>query len=190
MAINARIRLITFYGAVATSKWNQFTVYYFQWVLFNAEELTMENTSTNEGRRELITPGNGQGRLISGNLSVVAAMVGSPYLPSWHHSILFLEDIAEDIYRIDRMLTQFKNAGISNQISAFMFGKCTNCQPPGEQSFTLMQILQQDIKLLNIPAWYDSMIGHIKDKFTIPVGLEVEIHADNGTIRMLESAVF
>lgn len=49
--------------------------------MFNAEELTMENTSTNEGRRELITRGNAQGKLIGGNLLVVAAMVGSPYLP-------------------------------------------------------------------------------------------------------------
>lgn len=98
----------------------------------------MENTSTNEGRRELITPGNAQGKLIGGNLLVVAAMVGSPYLPSWHHSILFLEDIGEDIYRIDRMLRQFKNAGILNQLSGFMFRQCTNCQPPDEQLFTLM----------------------------------------------------
>jgi muramoyltetrapeptide carboxypeptidase len=93
----------------------------------------MENTSTNEGRRELITPGKAQGRLIGGNLSVVAAMVGSPYLPSWHHSILFLEDIGEDIYPIDRMLTQFKNAGIINQISGWMFGQCTNYQPSDQQ---------------------------------------------------------
>jgi muramoyltetrapeptide carboxypeptidase len=49
-----------------------------------------------------------------------------------------LEDIGEDIYRIDRMLRQFKNAGILNQLSGFMFGQCTNCQPPDEQLFTLM----------------------------------------------------
>jgi muramoyltetrapeptide carboxypeptidase len=190
LAINARIQLITFHGAVATSNWNQFTVDYFPRLLFNAEELTMENTSTNEGRRELITPGKAQGRLIGGNLSVVAAMVGSPYLPSWYHSILCLEDIGEDIYRIDRMLTQFKNAGIINQISGWMFRQCTNCQPSDQQSFTFMQILQQHIKPLNIPAWYGPMIGHIKHhKFTIPVGLEVEIDADNGTLKMLESAV-
>ncbi|WP_413176144.1 S66 peptidase family protein [Anabaena azotica] len=189
LAINARSRLITFHGAVATSTWNQFTVDYFQRLLFNAEQLTMGNTATNEGKRELITPGKAQGRLIGGNLSVVATMVGSPYLPSWHHSILFLEDIGEDIYRLDRMLTQLKNAGILNQISGFIFGQCTNCQPSDEKSFTLIQVLQQHIKPLNIPAWYGSMIGHIKDKFTIPVGLEVEIDADHGTIKMLKSAV-
>ncbi|MFM2060494.1 MAG: hypothetical protein RLZZ507_164 [Cyanobacteriota bacterium] len=189
LAINARSRLITFHGAVATSTWNEFTVDYFQRILFNGEKLTMENNSTKEGKIEIITPGKARGKIIGGNLSVVAAMVGSVYLPSWYNNILFLEDIGEDIYRLDRMLTQLKNAGILNQIAGFIFGQCTNCQPSDEQSFTLMQILQQHIKPLDIPAWYGSMIGHIKDKFTVPVGLEVEIDADNGTIKMLDTAV-
>ncbi|MBD2294358.1 LD-carboxypeptidase [Anabaena sphaerica FACHB-251] len=189
LAINARSQLITFHGAVATSTWNQFTVDYFKRILFNGEKLTMENNSTKEGKIEIITPGKARGKLIGGNLSVVAAMVGSPYLPSWYNSILFVEDIGEDPYRIDRMLTQLKNAGILNQIAGFIFGQCTNCQASDEQSFTLMQILKQHIKPLDIPAWYGSMIGHIKDKFTVPVGLEVEIDADNGTIKMLAAAV-
>ncbi|MEA5577849.1 LD-carboxypeptidase [Anabaena sp. UHCC 0451] len=189
LAINARSRLITFHGAVATSTWNQFTIDYFKSILFNGEKLTMENNTTPEGKIEIITPGKARGKLIGGNLSVVTAMLGSAYLPSWYNNILFLEDIGEDIYRVDRMLTQLKNAGILNQIAGFIFGQCTNCQASDQPSFTLMQILQQHIKPLNIPAWYGSMIGHIQNKFTIPVGLEVKIDADNGTITMLESAV-
>lgn len=189
LAINARSRLITFHGAVATSTWNQFTIDYFQRILFNGELVTMGNNSNPEGKIEIITPGQAQGKLIGGNLSVITAMVGSAYLPSWYNNILFVEDIGEDIYRIDRMLTQLKIAGILNQISGFIFGQCTNCQPSAQQSFTLMQILQQHIQPLNIPAWYGSMIGHIKDKFSIPVGLKVEIDANNGTIKMLESSV-
>jgi muramoyltetrapeptide carboxypeptidase len=189
LAINARSRLITFHGAVATSTWNPFTIDYFKRILFAGELLTMTNNSTPEGKIEIITPGKARGKLIGGNLSVIAAMVGSAYLPSWHNQILFVEDIGEDIYRIDRMLTQLKNAGILNQISGFIFGQCTNCQSSDQQSFTLMQILQQHIQPLKIPAWYGSMIGHIKDKFTIPIGLEVEIDADYGTITMLEASV-
>lgn len=189
LAINARSRLITFHGAVATSTWNQLTVDYFQRILFNGEVLTMENNSTPEGKIEIITPGKARGKLIGGNLSVITAMVGSAYLPSWYNNILFLEDIGEDIYRVDRMLTQLKNAGILNQISGFIFGQCTNCPASDQQSFTLMQILKHHIQPLAIPAWYGSMIGHIKDKFTVPVGLEVEIDADFGTIKMLAAAV-
>ncbi|MBD2536945.1 LD-carboxypeptidase [Nostoc flagelliforme FACHB-838] len=189
LAINARSQMITFHGPVATSTWNQFTVDYFKRILFNAEAVTMQNLNPNEVRMEIIAPGKARGKLVGGNLSVLSAMVGSPYLPSWNKSILFVEEIGEDVYRIDRMLTQLKTAGILNQIAGFIFGQCTKCNLGDEPSFTLMQVLQQHILPLGIPAWYGSMIGHIKDKFTLPIGVEVEINAELGTIRMLESAV-
>ena len=116
-------------------------------------------------------------------------MVGSPYLPSLSKSILFVEDINEDVYRVDRMLTQLKNAGILHQIAGFIFGQCTDCSLGDEPSFTLMQVLQDHILPLGIPAWYGSMIGHIQDKFILPIGVEVEIDANAGTIKLLEAAV-
>jgi muramoyltetrapeptide carboxypeptidase len=116
-------------------------------------------------------------------------MVGSPYLPVWNQTILFLEETGEDIYRVDRMLTQLKLAGILNQIAGFIFGQCTNCGPGEEESLTLMEVLRTHTLPLRIPAWYGSAIGHIKDKFTLPLGVEVEIDALSGTIQMLESAV-
>ncbi len=189
LAINARSQMITFHGPVATSTWNQFTVDYFKRILFNAEAVTMQNLNPSEVRVETIAPGNARGKLVGGNLSVLSAMVGSPYLPSWNKSILFVEEIGEDVYRVDRMLTQLKTAGILNQIAGFIFGQCTKCSLGDEPSFTLMQVLQDHILPLGIPAWYGSMIGHIKDKFTLPIGVEVEIDAELGTIRMLEAAV-
>ncbi|MEH2160417.1 MAG: LD-carboxypeptidase [Nostoc sp.] len=189
LAINARSQMITYHGPVATSTWNQFTVDYFKRILFNAETVTMQNLNLSEVRMEIIAPGKARGKLVGGNLSVLSAMVGSPYLPSWNKSILFVEEVGEDVYRIDRMLTQLKTAGILNQIAGFIFGQCTNCKLGDEPSFTLMQVLQQHILPLGIPAWYGSMIGHIKDKFTLPIGVEVEINAELGTIRMLEAAV-
>ncbi|QHG14710.1 LD-carboxypeptidase [Nostoc sp. ATCC 53789] len=189
LAINARSKMITFHGPVATSTWNQFTVDYFKRILFNGEAVTMQNLNPSEVRVETIAPGKATGKLIGGNLSVLSAMIGSPYLPSWNKSILFVEEVGEDVYRIDRMLTQLKTAGILNQIAGFIFGQCTKCSLGDEPSFTLMQVLQQHLLPLGIPAWYGSMIGHIKDKFTLPIGLEVEIDAELGIIRMLESAV-
>lgn len=189
LAINARSQMITFHGPVATSTWNQFTVDYFKRILFNAEAVTMQNLNPSEVRMEIIAPGKAKGKLVGGNLSVLSAMVGSPYLPTWNKSILFVEEVGEDVYRIDRMLTQLKTAGILNQIAGFIFGQCTKCSLGDEPSFTLMQVLQQHILPLGIPAWYGSMIGHIKDKFTLPIGAEVEINAELGTIQMLETAV-
>jgi muramoyltetrapeptide carboxypeptidase len=149
----------------------------------------MENSNTSQGEVEIIRLGKARGRLVGSNLSVISAMIGSSYLPSWQKSILFVEEIGEDTYRVDRMLTQLKNAGILNKIAGFIFGQCTNCKVGDEPSLTLKQVLQDHILPLKIPAWYGSMIGHIKDKFTLPVGVEVEIDASTGVVRMLESAV-
>lgn len=189
LAINARSRLITFHGPVATSTWNQFTVGYVKRILFAGEAVTMQNPSVKEVQLSPIAPGKAQGKLLGGNLSVISAMVGSPYLPAWSQSILFVEEIGEDVYRVDRMLTQLKNAGILNRISGFIFGQCTNCSQGDEPNFTLTQVLQDHILPLNIPAWYGSAIGHIKDKFTLPVGVQVEIDANAGIIQMLEPSV-
>jgi muramoyltetrapeptide carboxypeptidase len=128
--------------------------------------------------------------LLGGNLSVLVAMIGSDYLPDFKHNILFLEDVGEDIYRIDRMLTQLKLAGILKQLSGFIFGTCSKCKPgKGYASLTLKEVLDDHIKPLGIPAWYGSMIGHIEDKFTVPLGINAEIDADSGKISLLEAAV-
>ncbi len=189
LAINARSGLVTFHGPVATSTWNNFTLKYVKSILFDAQAETMNNTLIAQLTRKIITPGKAKGKLIGGNLSVINSMLGSSYLPTWKSSILFVEDIGEDVYRIDRMLVQLKNAGILNQLSGFVFGQCTRCSTGDEPSLTLIQVLQEYIRPLNIPAWYGSMIGHIKDKFTLPIGIKVEIDANIGIIKMLEEAV-
>ncbi|MDJ0674575.1 MAG: LD-carboxypeptidase [Calothrix sp. MO_167.B42] len=189
LAINARSRIVTFHGPVAISSWNQFTLDYLQPMLLQGKMVPMKNPLTTEVRRRIINPGIATGKLVGGNLSVVCAMVGSPYLPSWNRRILFVEDIGEDIYRVDRMLTQLKNAGILSQLSGFIFGQCTRCSTGDDPSLTLMEVLNDHIKPLGIPAWYAAMIGHIQDKFTMPIGVNVEIDANQGEIRMLEPAV-
>ncbi|MBD1924552.1 LD-carboxypeptidase [Microcoleus sp. FACHB-831] len=197
LAIYAKSGIITFHGPVATSTWNQFTVDYVKRILFNGEAATLqnpiytgENLNQNKSRVEAIAPGKARGILLGGNLSVLAAMVGSNYLPNWERTILFVEEIGEEVYRVDRLLTQLKLAGILDRIAGFIFGQCTDCDPKGkEDSLTLAQVLSDRIQPLGIPAWYGSSIGHIKDKFTLPVGGLVEIDASKNIIQMLKPAV-
>jgi muramoyltetrapeptide carboxypeptidase len=196
IVIYTRCGFVTFHGPVGTSTWNSFSVDYLQRIIFDGKAVTLQNPINGNNlnsttiKIETITPGKAQGRLIGGNLSVLTAMIGSAYLPSWKQKILFLEEVGEDIYRVDRMLTQLKLAGILQQISGFIFGQCTNCSlGKDNQSLPLPEILLNHIQPLGIPAWYGSMIGHIKDKFTLPVGVLVEIDANIGTIQMLEQAV-
>jgi muramoyltetrapeptide carboxypeptidase len=121
---------------------------------------------------------------------VLTTIIGSDYLPGWKGSILFVEDVRERIYRVDRMFTQLKLAGVLDEIAGFILGRCTECLPgEGYGSLTLDEVIEDHIEPLGIPAWQGAMIGHIEDQYTIPIGVEVESDADKGVIRMLEPAV-
>ena len=197
LSVFAKTGLVTFHGPLGISAWNSFSVNYFEKILFDGEMIEMQNPKNVgdnltqvQDRIQTITPGKARGTLIGGNLSVLSAIVGSDYLPSWKGAVLVLEDVGENIYRIDRMLTQLKLAGILGQLSGFIFGKCTECGPgQGYGSLTIEQLFDDHIKPLEIPAWYGSMIGHIRRQFTLPLGIQVEIDADSGSIKMLEPAV-
>ena len=131
-----------------------------------------------------------RGRLLGGNLTVLAGIVGTGYLPDWSGAILFVEEVEENIYRVDRLLTQLKLAGILGRLRGVVFGNCTKCLPgEGYGALTLEEVLRDHIKPLNVPAWSGAMIGHIDRQFTIPEGLDVEIDAFKGTITMLGPAV-
>jgi muramoyltetrapeptide carboxypeptidase len=188
LAIHAKTNMLTFHGPLGVSSWSSFTVDYVKQVLFDGEFVTMQNNRN--VKIETIGRGKARGKLLGGNLSVIAAMMGSAYLPNWENSILFVEEVGEEVYRVDRMLTQLKLAGILDRISGFIFGQCTKCDAEKPQeSLTLAQVLSDHIRPLRIPAWYGSMVGHIRDQFTLPIGLQVEIDADSGIIKLLESAV-
>lgn len=198
VAVYARCGMVTFHGPVGTSTWNQFSLGYFRRVVMEGEAVTFRNPTSpgdnlvqTRDRIDIITPGKARGVLVGGNLSVLAAMIGSPYLPSWKDVLLFLEDDNEPVYRIDRMLTQLRLAGVLQQLSGFIFGKCTNCGPGGEGygSLTLEEVFADHIAPLRIPAFAGAMIGHIENKFTVPIGIEADMDADEGILTMRESAV-
>jgi muramoyltetrapeptide carboxypeptidase len=195
--IHARTGLVTFHGPVGVSTWTPFSVEHLRRVLVDGEALTLANpTEAGESlvpvqdRVWTITPGMARGRLLGGNLTVLSALVGTPYLPDFEGAVLFLEDVREQIYRIDRMLTQLALAGILRRVRGVVIGKCTDCDPgEGYGSLTLEEVFDDHLKPLGVPAWHGAMIGHIDRQFTLPIGLEVEIDAGKGTIRLLEAAV-
>ncbi len=197
LGIYAKTGVVTFHGPTGGSSWNEFTTDQATRVLFAGEAISMKNLDGTDDRlvqvknRVLtITPGTARGRLVGGNLTVLTALMGSGFLPDFDGCILFLEDVREEVYRVDRMLTQLKLAGVLEGIAGFVFGRCTDCEPTSRYgSLTLREVLNDHVAHLGIPAWYGSMIGHIADKFTVPVGVPAEINADTGTINLLEPAV-
>lgn len=187
MAFYEKSDLYTFHGPVGKSVWNSFTTDAFKSIIWNGEQIEYTIPESSEDHF-VITEGKAEGILLGGNLSVLVSMIGSEYLPSFEGAILFLEDIGESVYRIDRMLTQLKLAGVLDQLSGFVFGKCTECSA-GNNSLTLEQVFDDHIKPLGIPAFYGAMISHEDDNITIPFGMNGAIDAASQTISIKDSAV-
>lgn len=141
------------------------------------------------GRVRTFRPGKASGRLLGGNLTTLAALAGTPYLPDFTGAILFLEDIGEAEYRVDRMLTQLALAGVLGKLAGVVFGHCTNCTGPNLSGFTLSEVMNQHFAPLGVPAFQGAQIGHIANQIAMPVGARAEIDADAGTIRILEPVV-
>jgi muramoyltetrapeptide carboxypeptidase len=194
-AVHTKTGLVTFHGP---SPLNTFSAEHFRRVVMNGEHYTMSNptfiTSNDlvqtENRIQTMRGGKATGKILGGNLSLLTAITGSEYLPNWEGSILFIEDVDEAVYRIDRMMTELALSGVLEKINGFIFGRCTDCDPGrGFGSLTMEEMLAEHIAPLGIPAFSGSMIGHIDEQFTIPLGIEVEIDADAGSITMLEAGV-
>lgn len=186
-AILTKSGVVTFHGPVGKSEWNPFTKASFEDVLIKKKK-GMYLLPEEQEDAFTIESGKTEGNIVGGNLSVLVAMIGSEYLPDFNNKILFLEDVGEDIYRMDRMLTQLKISGILYQISGFIFGKCTNCDV-GENSLTINQVFNDHIKPLGIPAFYGAMISHEAQNVTIPFGLRAKMDADKKQFEMLSNGV-
>ncbi|WP_337245411.1 LD-carboxypeptidase [Luteimonas sp. gir] len=192
-AIHARTGLVTFHGPNGTGSWNRFNADQFRRLFFAREAMVYRNAVDDadelvprRNRTTTITGGRAQGVLVGGNLTVLSALAGSPYLPDFDGKILFLEDVEEAPYRIDRMLSTLKLMGALDRIAGLIFGQCTDCDPgPGYGSLTLAQILEDHLRPLGIPAYRGAMIGHVREQFIVPVGGRVELDADEGVFRLL-----
>lgn len=194
-AVHVKTGLVTFHGP---SPLHLFSAEHFRRVIMNGEAYTLENPTLitentlvqTENRIRTITPGRARGRILGGNLSLLTAVTGSGYLPDWEGSILFVEDVDEAVYRVDRMMTELKLAGVLDRIDGFVFGRCTDCEPDSSYgSLTMEEMIAEHVLPLGIPAFAGTMIGHIDAQFTIPLGIAVEIDADAGTIELLEPGV-
>ena len=199
-SLYARTGLVTFHGPNGMGRWDAYSLEYFKRVVFDGEAVTFANTprtsdnnvlTPTQNRIRTITAGTATGTLLGGNLTVLTAIMGSPYVPNFQNAILFLEDVGEDIYRVDRMLTTLKLAGVLTQIRGFVFGTCSECGPGdgGYGALTFEELWADHIAPLKIPAWAGAMIGHGMPQWTVPVGARVDIDATAGSIRMLEPAV-
>ncbi|WP_207212419.1 S66 peptidase family protein [Sphingobium cupriresistens] len=198
LAFAAKAGFTTIHGPNAASSWGAFSWDAFRAVAFDAATPTFttpvgqeDRLAQRSGRIRTFRPGVARGRLLGGNLTVLAALMGTAYLPDFTGAILFIEDIGEQPYRIDRMLTQLSLAGVLGKLAGVAFGQCTDCGPGGTSygGFTLSEVLQQHLEPLAIPAFQGGQFGHVANQYSLPLGVEAEMDASAGTIRLLEPAV-
>lgn len=188
-AITTKSSLVTFHGPSGNSSWNDYSMKYIRQVLVDRSRVHYENTAEDE---KIITysPGTASGLLWGGNLSVIASLIGTRYLPIRTPSILFLEDVGEEPYSIDRMLTQLKLCGVLRMVNGVVLGNFRKCDAEEpERSFTLHEVFQQHFENFGKPVYYGAQIGHTVNKFTIPVGVDATMNADKGTITLTYPAV-
>lgn len=117
------------------------------------------------------------GRLLGGNLSLITSILGTEYVPDFSGSVLLLEEVSEEPYSIDRMLTQLRLAGILNGVSAFALGQFTNCAPeePDKPHRTLDEVFREDLFSAGKPSVSNIPYGHLPVKLTLPIGVLVSI---------------
>ena len=139
--------------------------------------------------RETIAPGHAEGRLIGGNLALVTGCLGTPYAYDFDDAILFLEDVGEYSYAIDRMLTQLRRAGALGRVRGVLVGDFADCNPQRAGDFTLPEILRDCLGSLGKPVLAGIRCGHCTPKLTLPLGVMCRMDADAKSIEITEGAV-
>ena len=198
LAFYHRTGLVCFHGPVAASDFPEDTVQYFRDVLmepvaghFVAVPAVAEAVPPGQEFQPLvITAGRAQGPLVGGNLSLLSAMAGTPYLPSFKDKIVFIEDIGEQPYRIDRMLYQLAQATDFMQAAGVVLGVFNDCNPKGSSpSLTLVETLTEFFSQWKVPVAYGFPFGHIAHQATLPYGILAELDTAKGRLTLLETAV-
>ncbi len=196
IAINQETGLVCFHGPVAASDYEDYTVHQVQSVLMNpTKNFIIENSPINENNERsvfqpyVIRPGRATGQLTGGNLSLVMSMIGTPWEMTIKNKIIFLEDIGEAPYRVDRMLTQLLQCYDLNKAAAIVLGIFLGCERDDEDSWTLRETITDRLSHLSIPILYGFSIGHIDNMTTIPLGVEATLDTQTRTLTLLEQAV-
>lgn len=147
-------------------------------------------TGSDSPSMEAICEGEAEGKLYGGCLSLLVASIGTPYEIRTEDTILFLEDLGEWPYRIDRMLMHLKYAGKLDKVRGIVFGEMLECSPPADSGYTLQQVIIRMLGDLKIPMAFGLRSGHVSaGNITLPIGVRARLTvAESVTLEILEAA--
>jgi muramoyltetrapeptide carboxypeptidase len=198
LALHQQTGLITFHGPVARHDMTRFTRTHLEKVVTDAAPAGALGVPPApddvlvplQHRVITLAGGRAEGPLVGGNLSLVQCLLGTPYLPSLDGAILFLEDVGEELYRIDRMLSHLRLAGQLERLAGVALGRFTEMSRRGSDGATgLDRVFRDYFAPLGVPVVLGLPFGHVADQWTLPIGTRARLDGDAGRLEVLEAGV-
>lgn len=192
--------LVTFHGVVGISDFTEYTQNNFLKVLTNSnnslliQSILPDDNKKDEYKPYIIEKGIAQGELAGGNLALIVALMGTPFEIKLEGKLLFIEEIGEAPYKVDRMLTQLILSGKLQKAKGIVLGVFNDCDfnnddITAENSLYLKEVLIDRLSGLGIPVIYGFSFGHIANQAIFPIGIKAELNTETRTIKLLEKAV-
>jgi len=200
LAIHQKTGLVTFHGPVMLSGFTPYTIDHFKRAIFQTAPIgavtnpTEANPLRPNHTLRTVRGGKARGPLVAGNLTLISTTMGTPYEIDTRGKILCIEDVGEEPYSMDRMLTQLRLSGKLEAAAGIVLGECSRCTPreyrPGfDSNFSLGEIVDDILGGLRIPVLAGLTFGHTADQLTLPLGCMASLDADKGTLTIEESGV-
>ena len=190
--------VVTFHGPIARHEFGPFQRWHLDRVVSNINAPGRlgrlappgDTLVPEKDRIATLVPGTAEGPLLGGNLSLLQCLVGTKWFPDLTGAILFFEDVGEDMYSIDRMLSHLEIAGKLQGLAGVMAGRFTEGKKGGEDgSLGLDEVLARYFAPPRIPVAYGFPVGHIDEQWTLPIGVRARLDATAGELDILEPAV-
>jgi muramoyltetrapeptide carboxypeptidase len=192
LVMNKFCNLVTFHGPMVAVDFDRLSAYnrkhFFRAAASTRPVGRIKNSKT-LGTWRAIAQGKVSAPILGGNLTLITRLLGTKFEPDFRSKILFLEDLNEDIYRIDGMLAQLKLAGILKNVKGVILAEFVKCLPSKKASFTLEEIFEQYFASARYPVIYPVSCGHGADKITIPLGVRATIDTDKKIFSIDEAGV-
>ena len=197
-AVTWKAGIVSFHGPVARASMTSFTRRHFERVLASTEipgrldrlPTPADILAAQQNRIVPLVSGRAEGFLAGGNLTLLHCLIGTPYFPPLDGAILFLEDVGEDLYRVDRMLAHLRLTGAFRGLNGVVIGRFTDLErATSDGALGFDEVLATYFGPLEIPVAYGFPVGHIESQWTLPLGVHARLDADAGELELLEPAV-
>jgi muramoyltetrapeptide carboxypeptidase len=190
--------VVTFHGPTARHPMTAFSRHHLELVLGSAQAAgVLGRVPPPAGvlvprapRIATIVRGRAEGRLVGGNLTLLQCLVGTPWQPDFEGALLFVEDVGEDLYRVDRVLSHLRLAGLLDRLAGVIVGQFTDLKrTTSDGGLGFDEVLASYFEPLGIPTAMGFPIGHVDDQWTLPIGARARLDADAGEVELVEAAV-